>query len=51
MAEGAKAAGASRIIGIDIDSKKFDVGIASPSISTWYPMSYSSNSSDALQRL
>lgn len=26
VAEGAKAAGASRIIGIDIDSKKFDVG-------------------------
>lgn len=32
MAEGAKAAGASRVIGVDIDSKKFDVGIApSPS--------------------
>lgn len=27
MAEGAKAAGASRIIGVDIDSKKFDIGI------------------------
>ena len=26
VAEGAKSAGASRIIGIDIDSKKFDVG-------------------------
>lgn len=26
VAEGAKAAGASRIIGIDIDSKKYDVG-------------------------
>ncbi|CAL5425850.1 unnamed protein product [Camellia sinensis] len=29
VAEGAKAAGASRIIGVDIDSKKFDIGIAS----------------------
>jgi len=27
VAECAKAAGASRIIGIDIDSKKFDVGM------------------------
>lgn len=26
VAEGAKSAGASRIIGIDIDSKRFDVG-------------------------
>lgn len=26
VAEGAKAAGASRIIGIDIDSNKFDIG-------------------------
>lgn len=26
VAEGAKAAGASRIIGLDIDSKKFDIG-------------------------
>ncbi|KAI7985143.1 AP-1 complex subunit mu-2 [Camellia lanceoleosa] len=26
VAEGAKAAGASRIIGVDIDSKKFDIG-------------------------
>lgn len=31
MAEGAKAAGASRVIGIDIDSKKFDLGTSSPS--------------------
>lgn len=28
VAEGAKTAGASRIIGIDIDSKKFDTGIS-----------------------
>lgn len=27
VAEGAKTAGASRIIGIDIDSNKFDMGI------------------------
>lgn len=27
VAEGAKAAGASRVIGVDIDSKKFDTGI------------------------
>lgn len=33
MAEGAKAAGASRIIGIDIDSKKFDRGIALSNLS------------------
>lgn len=26
VAEGAKSAGASRIIGVDIDSKRFDVG-------------------------
>ena len=26
VAEGAKSAGASRIIGVDIDSKKYDVG-------------------------
>ena len=32
VAEGAKAAGASRIIGIDIDSKKFDRGTSSFSI-------------------
>lgn len=29
VAEGAKTAGASRIIGIDIDSKKFDTGTTS----------------------
>lgn len=33
MAEGAKAAGASRIIGIDIDSKKFDRGTALSNLS------------------
>ncbi|KAA3458683.1 alcohol dehydrogenase class-3 [Gossypium australe] len=27
VAEGAKSAGASRVIGVDIDSKKFDIGI------------------------
>jgi len=32
VAEGAKTAGASRIIGIDIDSKKFDRGTSSFSI-------------------
>lgn len=30
VAEGAKAAGASRIIGIDVDTKKFDIGIVPP---------------------
>lgn len=33
VAEGAKAAGASRIIGIDIDSKKFDRGTALSNLS------------------
>ena len=36
MAEGAKAAGASRIIGIDIDSKKFEIGI--PLFPTFYAL-------------
>lgn len=38
MAEGAKAAGASRIIGIDIDTKKFDRG-TSPSSPSQYMQS------------
>lgn len=45
VAEGAKAAGASRIIGIDIDSKKFDVGKSwvLSSLSFSYSMAFSAD--------